>query len=135
MGFLTNPAMKVYGEGEWILIEPLAYQCESNEVICAPAGFITDLASIPSFAQSLIPVNDAHRLPAIIHDYLFVIQDRGRSEVDSVFLEAMKSAGVSWWKRSAMYSAVRVGGWLFWNSNAERLKNDRANFLAENGLN
>lgn len=134
MGFRNVPAMKPHGESDWVLMEPLIYICDNGDVICAPAGFITDLASIPGLFQNLIHVNDAHRLPAIIHDYLFVIQDRSRAEVDAVFLEAMKSAGVSWWKRNVMYAAVRAGGWLPWGKNAESLAIDRAAFLRSNGL-
>ena len=26
----------------------------------------------------------------------------------------MKEAGVSWWRRQTMYSAVRAAGWIYW---------------------
>ena len=82
-----------------------------------PAGFETDLASIPRSFMGLIPVNGKHRNAAIVHDYLYVIKPDwcSRSLADSVFLEAMQVLGESRLRRAAMYAAVRVGGWVYWN--------------------
>lgn len=102
-------------DGLWLLLADLVYQTKAGEVITVPAGFDTDLASIPRIFHSVIPVNGKHRSPAIIHDYLYVVQDRSRSEADAIFLEAMESVGVRWTQRQTMYWAVRVGGWLPWN--------------------
>ena len=110
-------------DGLWYLVNDLIYQTKAGEIITVPKGFDTDLASIPRIFHSIIPVNGKHRSPAIIHDHLYVVQDRSRSEADAVFLEAMESVGVRWTQRYAMYWAVRVGGWLPWNQRQEE-KND-----------
>lgn len=134
MPFLNNPSMRAHGDDEWVLCEPLIYTSNAGEVICAPVGFIHNLASIPQAFQWLLPVNDRHKLAAVLHDYLCTIQDRSRAEVDALFLEAMESLGVSWWKRNAMYAGVRAGGWVAWDRYAARIKADRAAWLAESGI-
>ena len=123
MPFTNQPVLTPSDkDGLWYLVDDLIYQTEAGEVITVPSGFDTDLASIPRIFHSIIPVNGKHRSPAIIHDHLYVVQDRTRSEADSIFLEAMKSVGVRWTQRYAMYWAVRSGGWIPWN---QRLKEKR----------
>ena len=125
MVFTNQPILTTSDkDGLWYLVNDLIYQTTSGEVITVPSGFDTDLASIPQIFHSIIPVNGRHRSPAIIHDYLYVIQDRSRSEADAIFLEAMESVGVRWTQRYAMYWAVRLGGLLPWN---KRTKDKHAN--------
>lgn len=114
MTFIDIPVLQVGDSGEWLLAHKLTYVTEAGEVIEVPAGFETDLASIPRAFHWLIPVNGKHRAAAIIHDYLYTIKDRSRSAADAIFLEAMKESGVRWTQRQAMYLAVRVGGWMAW---------------------
>ena len=113
--FSTTPILKVGDADTWELVVDVPYVSAAGEVITVPAGFQTDLASIPQMFQWLIPVNGRHRAPAILHDYLYVIQDRPRKACDDLFLEAMASVGVRWSQRWAMYLAVRAGGWVGWN--------------------
>lgn len=134
MSFLNTPSMRPYGDEEWILCEPLIYCTSEDDVICAPVGFIHNLASIPQAFQWLLPVNDRHKLAAVLHDYLYTVQPVSRARADALFLEAMESLGVSWWKRNAMYAGVRAGGWVAWDRNAEQLNARRAAFLAESGI-
>ena len=120
MVFTNQPILTTSDkDGLWYLVNDLTYQTKSGEIITVPGGFDTDLASIPQIFHSIIPVNGRHRSPAIIHDYLYVIQDRTRSEADNIFLEAMESVGVRWTQRYTMYWAVRAGGWLPWNKRTE----------------
>lgn len=114
MTFIDVPVLQVADSGEWILKEKLTYVTEAGEIITVPEGFVTDLASIPRAFHWLIPVNGKHRSAAIIHDYLYVVKDRSRSEADAIFLEAMKSSGVRWSQRRVMYLAVRLGGGIAW---------------------
>ena len=125
MVFTNQPILTTSDkDGLWYLVNDLIYQTKAGEVITVPSGFDTDLASIPQIFHSIIPVNGRHRSPAIIHDYLYVIQDRTRSEADAIFLEAMESVGVRWTQRYTMYWAVRIGGGLPWN---KRTKDKHAN--------
>lgn len=102
---------------QWVTVGPLVYSSQVAErTITVASGFETDLASIPRSFHWLIPVNGKHRLAAIIHDWLYAKAPEWctRKLADQVLLEAMKALGESWWRRTAMYSAVRAGGWLYW---------------------
>jgi hypothetical protein len=99
------------------LLEPLVYHVgsdDSSEVITVPAGFETDWASVPWFADGLIPAFGPHARPAILHDYLYATRGLNgwysRKRCDEIFLEALEVVGVPWLKRSAMFRAVRLGG-------------------------
>jgi hypothetical protein len=133
-GFLNVPALAPAEDMEWRLVQPLFYATKDAEVVQIPAGFITDLASIPRALHAVIPVNGRHRPAAILHDYLYVVQDRSRKAADSLFLEAMELGGVRWTQRYVMYHAVRVGGWLPWMRNEKALREDREHYLRRQGL-
>ncbi|WP_068634909.1 DUF1353 domain-containing protein [Thauera butanivorans] len=132
--FRTAPVLRACAEaGRWRLELPVVWETPA-EIIVIPPGFLTDLASIPRIFHSLIPVNGRHRSAAILHDYLFVVQDRPRDGVDALFLRAMEASGVRWTQRTAMYLAVRLAGWLPWQRNADALAADARAFLARHGL-
>lgn len=131
--FRTDPPLYIEGAKLWRLGAPLLWEDE-HEAIAVPEGFLTDLASIPRAVQWLIPVNGPHRRAAILHDYLFVIQDRDRASVDRLFVQAMESDGVGWLTRRTMYAAVRAGGWMPWNKNDRALQNNPLRFLKSHGL-
>jgi len=85
-----------------------------------PAGTHTDFASIPASARTFININGRHRLPAVLHDYLYAQGGRigdfeyTRKDADELFRDAMKDYGVSLVRRGAMYRAVRMFGGLHW---------------------
>lgn len=133
MKFLDDPTLKVHGD-DWRLVLPLIYLCDDYTAITVPAGFVTDLASIPRLLHPLIPVNGRHRAAAIVHDYLYASQTTSRAEADAIFLEAMASCGVRWSQRWAMYAAVRIGGWLAWNDRKEQMLLDPDAYRISNGL-
>lgn len=135
-GFLTPLDLRaVRGHPrKWQLLTPLVYRSESGAEIVVPVGFLTDLASIPQVFQGIVPVNDAHRDAAVLHDYLFVIQDRPRAAVDALFLEAMRLSGVRVTQRGVMWAAVRLGGWMPWQHNQRARAADLTAFLHSHGL-
>lgn len=109
------------------LLLPFEYRvghADSPVVIVAPAGYVTDFASIPRVAWTLIgPPLGRHARAAIIHDWLYDTNgDWGRfsrEQSDEIFLEAMEVVGVPWLKRSAMFRAVRAGGASGWKGPGE----------------
>jgi hypothetical protein len=112
----------------WVLTRAMIYHSPLlNCTISVPVGFETDLASIPRFFQRILPVNDSHRLAAVLHDYLYskkgVLSKNTltREQCDSAFLEAMQVCGVPFVKRHTMHRAVRLGGWMYWNKNNAHL--------------
>ena len=117
--FLSKSPLDI-GErsGQWITAGVIRYQSDiAKRVIEMPAGFVTDLASIPRSFMWLIPVNGKHRSAAIVHDYLYVTKPDwcDRAMADGIFLEAVEVLGETKWRRRAMYAAVHVGGWLYWD--------------------
>lgn len=74
-----------------------------------PAGFISDLASVPRFFRRMFPKMDAHYKAAIIHDYLCEYPHiTTKEDADETFLRFMERDNVPWWKRKAMYWGVRL---------------------------
>lgn len=95
---------------QWILEESLTYHSDVGDCdITVPAGFQTDLASIPEFVPRWIcDVNERHVFAAIVHDYLVRNWPLSmRPFADRIFREAMGVLGVAAWKRYMMWLAVR----------------------------
>ena len=107
--FINIPALEIGRKGKWVLSGALIYQSDLlKKEIVVPIGFETDLASIPRIFTPLIPKNGKHRAPAIVHDWLWRETFVLPSLADKIFLEAMKVANVSAWRRYTMYHAVRA---------------------------
>ena len=113
-GFHSPLDLRATNPGEWQLLSPLVYTSKAGGVWIVPKGFITDLASIPRAARILIDRNGPSRPAATLHDYLYATGAVSRAEADSLFLEALEAASVSWVTRRLMHSAVRVAGWMFY---------------------
>lgn len=116
--FIQTSALAIGVEAaQWITVGEIRYDSKlAGRVIVIPAGFETDLASIPRHLTALFPVNGVHRNAAIVHDYLYQAKlvwcDRALA--DGVFLEAMEVLVEARWRRTAMWLGVRLGGWLYW---------------------
>lgn len=83
---------------------------------------LTDGASVPKLAWSLLPSNDPDVLyPAYFHDPLYALRGElphitlSRQDCDGVMEELMQLIGAPLWKRRVVYRALRVGGWAAWN--------------------
>ena len=102
---------------------------EVREIV-VPSGMLTDLTSVPSLARPLIGRVGEHLEAAIVHDFLFIAwQDIDGYEPtvgdfrfsNELMLQAMKAAGVSWWRRNAIFAAVStfVGRQIFFEAEPE----------------
>lgn len=108
------------GDGTVTLEEPLSYyDQQSGVVIRVPAGFNSDLASVPQVLQSLAPKFGRHNRAALIHDWLYRNGGRpsdyssmrlGRAACDRIFLDVMKADGVGALLRWRMWFGVRIAG-------------------------
>ena len=111
--FTTPADMRFLGSYRFELLEPFEYHVgsfPSEEVIRVPAGFVTDLASVPRFLWSILPPHGRYAKAAIVHDYLYDYAIGTRKRADDIFLEGMKVLGVPKWRRYVMYWAVRMFG-------------------------
>ncbi|EAN7516516.1 DUF1353 domain-containing protein [Salmonella enterica] len=113
MSKFTTPAiLEMLGHYEWRVHEPFTFYLsnDNSDVIEVPAGFVTDLATIPRIFWSLMPPDGKYAKAAIIHDYLYDNALRTKKEADLIFLDGMTVLGVARWKRTIMYYAVRLFG-------------------------
>ena len=111
------PSLNILSNSDaWSIDRPGRYLGQRLDVDF-PAGWETDLASIPRLVRWIIPVNGKHRLAAILHDrlYEFYVNNglMSRKDADEYFLCEMKALGVKRVKRYAMYYAVRAFGWHY----------------------
>ena len=84
--------------------------------IRVPIGFRTDMASVPKLFWNIVSRWGVHAAAAVSHDWMYENQHMNRKVADKMFLTAMKEDGVGFFKRWAMYSAVRVGGSKAWRT-------------------
>ncbi len=95
-----------------------------NEKIVVPAGFLTDFGSIPMIFWSVVSPIGKATAAFVLHDYLYLTQERTRLVSDAILLEALEVLGVNWFQRFLIYKGVRVGGFVAWNKHKERRKRE-----------
>lgn len=109
---------------QWELTDPFIFKAHGVSFVI-DKGFRFDLASIPRILWRIIAPFELSISAPLVHDYLYrhggrftTIAGRkrkiSRRETDELFLKVMKDEGVSWWRRTAAYRAVRMfagGSW------------------------
>ncbi|MEO7366838.1 MAG: DUF1353 domain-containing protein [Gemmatimonadaceae bacterium] len=115
------PLFEPFRDGRtWMLQGYLIYRFgHTPHVLIVPAGFVTDLASVPDVAEPLLPRNGEYSTAAIIHDYLYWTQSCTREQSDNLMSIVMKETGVAPWKELLIYGAVRLAGQRAWDSDRE----------------
>jgi len=98
--------------------------------ITVPIHFVTDLTSIPRLFFQILPPDGPYTYPAIVHDWLYWHQQGTREDADALLRDGMKAFGVETGKIAAIYSAVRLGGFLAWNENAKLKAQGEGRLLA-----
>ena len=124
------------GEAEWTLLRPLLYKIKTAKgeaSIIIPRGFTFDYASVPGWAQWIVPrQSEETDKAACLHDWLYATEwpvwlkqagiyytsspSEARELCDWLFLEAMQQGGTGWLKRNTMYLCVRIGGGSVWKA-------------------
>ncbi|EFR3310104.1 DUF1353 domain-containing protein [Salmonella enterica] len=113
MSKFTPPAiLEMLEHYKWRVYEPFEFYLsdDNSDVIEVPAGFVTDLASVPRIFWTLLPPDGKYAKAAIIHDWMYDNALRTKKEADLIFLDGMTVLGVPKWKRIIMYYAVRLFG-------------------------
>ena len=130
MKFTTDLCLKVIGHQAFEVIQPLVYE-NGEVVIQVNPKFDFDGASIPRALWSVVgsPMTDGYQRAGCLHDALYASEYFAREVCDKLFLEAMKSDGVSYIKRTAMYNAVRMFGWTVWKGHNREEVDDYKKFV------
>jgi hypothetical protein len=78
----------------------------------APAGLVTDGASIPQLLWSIAgsPFSGAYRRAAVLHDAAYRVRTDERKDCDRMFYDAMVADGVDEDTAVRFYTAVRLFG-------------------------
>lgn len=118
-GVIDDIRVESHGDDQWKLLEDFDWYG-----ITVPKGFITDFASIPRAFWSILNPVGKIKPAALVHDFIYSkrgkLDDRtlSRKDCDKIFLKIMKTVGLSWFKRTTAYNAVRVFGGFAWRSGA-----------------
>ena len=120
MSFQTELCLKVIGDQAFEVLEPLVYD-NGLVIIQVNPKFDFDGASIPKALWSVIgsPMTGGYQRAGCLHDALYASEYFPREVCDALFLEAMKSDGVGYVRRYAMYNAVRAFGWMVWRNHKQ----------------
>jgi hypothetical protein len=89
--------------------------------VTVPLGYVTGFGSLPRNFWSVLRPDPAYTFPAIIHDYLYWVQNGTRDVADNIFRASMEDVGIREETRDVLYTAVRMFGQNAWEENA-RLK-------------
>lgn len=124
--FLTEPAVRILLPerlhaldlvgAQFEVTEDLTYQSDLFGPRTIPAGFISDLASIPRFALGYLNSDDP-RISAIsmVHDWEYTRKALTRLQCDQLLREGMIALGARPTMAAVVYAAVRLGGGSHWN--------------------
>jgi hypothetical protein len=107
------------GWPEIMLLRPLAYEDDDGTRHEVPAGFISDLASVPLGLRRIIPRAGRHNRAAVLHDWLYHMRsmrrlDMARAHADDIMLRAMRADKVPLPRRHLIRAALAVGSWWPW---------------------
>lgn len=95
--------------GTWQLLAPLVYHSDLIGLVEVPAGFVTDLASVPRIPVAFLLAGDSGQEAAVVHDFLYSAKAVDRKTADAVFYEAC-CLGEPKWRAYMMWLGVRIGG-------------------------
>ena len=143
VAFPVDPLLKprpdlplIRGRMQFELLNDFSVRFDRGFETVVPKGYITDGASIPKVAWSIIgsPISRPYLYPAIGHDFRYEVHGHinsldylvgirvrelisneanspgTRKQIDLDFLEGLHKTSEAQWRIHSMYTAVRVGG-------------------------
>lgn len=93
------------------LLAPFSYKDERGVVWEAPAGYVTNGASVPWGLWNIVggPYDGPYRDAAVLHDYYTDTKTRSWEDTHRMYYEASVARGVSENRASIMYAGLLVG--------------------------
>lgn len=115
---VDGPPPVVFQNGSWVTVAPWKLQVNGTRIEI-PAGFHTDLASVPRLLWPLIGPHELGGVgPVLAHDWFYQSKGHGgvftRMDADRIFYGLMRGAGVGRVKALVAWVGVRLGGGLIW---------------------
>lgn len=112
-------------DGErWVLYRPWTY--EGNvDAFEVPAGFETDLASVPRLFWAVFPPHGKYTRAAVLHDWLYHTHLTSRADADGLFLRVMLEHRTRRYRAHLMYRAVRIFGARAWRRRGARAAEEK----------
>jgi hypothetical protein len=104
------------------LLSPLVYESDLLGVaIIVPAGFVTDMASVPKLPLTWLLAGGTANEAAVIHDWSYTVHAVGRKPItrrqaDALFREAIAASEDTTAPSWLMWLAVRLGGSGAWDA-------------------
>lgn len=126
--FLTPTDLRVMrgqfrqGRQLFALISAVAYESDRlGGIVVVPAGYITDLASVPKIPLAWLAAGGTGTEAAVIHDFLYWVhafndEPISRATADAVFREAIAASEDRTAPGWLMWLAVRLGGGGAWDA-------------------
>ena len=128
MGRFKDPMYFLLDPISWSPSGPSADRFRS---VTVPAGFVTDLASIPPVFYTWLRPDGDYTFAAIVHDYLYWEQALSRKEADDILKLAMEDLKVDSSATEAIFHAVRTFGQPAWEQNKELKAKGEKRILAK----
>jgi Protein of unknown function (DUF1353) len=108
---VTPISITQIGKNTFMVRDPLTMTFKDGAPpITVPAGFVTELASVPKRLQWWKGDSAASIVPAVFHDYLYWTRSCTQDEADAVMYHAMTALGGGTSKDAAIYRAVSGTG-------------------------
>jgi len=116
--FDRTPILTPFYDKYWLLLEDFTYYLNSSgDKITVPAGFVSDLASVPDGANAIFDQFGRYASAALIHDYLYWEKIYSKSKSDKIIKDALKATGVGYTARNSIKWGVKLFGDKSWKKN------------------
>jgi len=112
-GFIGVPSFKLDDNGYTpTVVDSIRFRDSKGVLWEVPSGFTSDGASIPRVLWSSLgaPLTGKLRFSAVLHDYYTNERTRSAEDVNSMFLESLRSSGVEPATTKVLYEAVVAFG-------------------------
>ncbi len=116
-------------DDHWVVREDVTHEGWDAVERIIPAGFETDLASVPWMLGWLFPrFNEARARAALPHDYFYRLQlpNVSRQAADRMFLRDLMIRNRLVHRAILMYYGLRMFGWVAWKKKKKQAAEMRA---------
>ncbi len=122
--FKKAPVVTPFYDNYWLVLEDITFETirvrdRKYFKITVPAGFVTDLASIPVPLNLVYDKTGRYSSAGILHDYLYWTQFCDRKKSDRLIKEGLKATGSGYFTRNSIKYGVYWFGGFAWDKNKE----------------